>query len=604
MSHTPPAFLQKYKKTLTLYEQAEISNYNEVYYAGQSCVAKVMAPTSGKNEGYDGDYGQYKLIPGDHLGYRYEILSTLGTGAFGQVVRARDHATNNIVAVKVINNKKNVTKQAKTEIRMLQHILEQDPNDRYGIVRMLDHFYFRNHVCIAYEVLGTNLYKYLEARGFVPMPLGAVRKIAARVLIGLAFLWKQDIIHCDLKPENILFKADGDTNVKIVDLGSACFDENEGFMYIQSRFYRAPEVVLGRRIGKAIDLWSFACILCELAVGYPLFASDDERDLMGRMLEYLGSPHATLIESSPRRSVFFDDQLAFKPPANDNGGKLGPPGSKKLSSFLGVAGDHPFLDFVVQFLRWDAEERVTPRVAMRHPWIEEEFFFKEPTPASEGAVAATKPTASSTNNGIGGSSDESTLPCNRKAMLACTAASSQTTLSAKSSNSPPIRVMPIAPSGAVALQHTPTPCPSQNKAARVSLLLEHTHFSPPKATAGEDASTSLALPTCPPPLAASSPSESQGVFKNDPMPVAPKGGRRLHTVLSSELMVVPGSGCSQQHSLRSRAESFAETPPHVPIIEALRPIRRIRRALECSALPQGWSGKVEATSPKSAEADR
>ena len=88
------------------------------------------------------------------------------------------------------------------------------------------------------------------------------------------------IIHCDIKPENILFTDDTYENVKIIDFGASCEDFTTGFFYVQSRYYRAPEIVLGVRYDHAVDMWSFGAILYELLIGNPLFPATDENELL------------------------------------------------------------------------------------------------------------------------------------------------------------------------------------------------------------------------------------------------------------------------------------------------------------------------------------
>ncbi len=58
---------------------------------------------------------------------------------------------------------------------------------------------------------------------------------------------------------------------QVIDFGSSCFEDERLYTYIQSRFYRSPEVLLGLPYGPAIDVWSMACILAELLTGFPLF---------------------------------------------------------------------------------------------------------------------------------------------------------------------------------------------------------------------------------------------------------------------------------------------------------------------------------------------
>ena len=78
---------------------------------------------------------------------------------------------------------------------------------------------------------------------------------------------EHNIVHCDLKPENILLRKINKSGIKIIDFGSGCFEDQKIYTYIQSRFYRAPEIVLGIPYSSAIDMWSFGCILYELYVG-------------------------------------------------------------------------------------------------------------------------------------------------------------------------------------------------------------------------------------------------------------------------------------------------------------------------------------------------
>src|SRR4051794_32383601 len=76
--------------------------------------------------------------------------------------------------------------------------------------------------------------------------------------------------------ENILLRRRGSSGIKVIDFGSSCFTHERVFSYIQSRFYRAPEVILGIPYTTAIDIWSLGCVLTELSTGYPLFPGENE----------------------------------------------------------------------------------------------------------------------------------------------------------------------------------------------------------------------------------------------------------------------------------------------------------------------------------------
>lgn len=116
-----------------------------------------------------------------------------------------------------------------------------------------------------------SLYDFLKEHSFAGFSLDLIRRIAIQVLQALLFLEKKDIVHCDLKPENILLKQANKSGVKVIDMGSSCFVSERIYNYIQSRFYRAPEIILGVPYTPAIDMWSFGCILAELSSGQAIF---------------------------------------------------------------------------------------------------------------------------------------------------------------------------------------------------------------------------------------------------------------------------------------------------------------------------------------------
>lgn len=104
-----------------------------------------------------------------------------------------------------------------------------------------------------------------------------MQSITIQCLEALQFLHSLGLIHCDLKPENILVKSYSRCEVKVIDLGSSCFETDHLCSYVQSRSYRAPEVILGLPYDKKIDIWSLGCILAELCTGFvssfPLWSS-------------------------------------------------------------------------------------------------------------------------------------------------------------------------------------------------------------------------------------------------------------------------------------------------------------------------------------------
>lgn len=202
---------------------------------------------------------------GDHIAYRYEVLDTLGNGSFGKVFKVLDHKRKTKLAIKIIKNSKKLYKQAQVEIQNLKNLKDKS---RY-IVRIVEQFEFRGHVCIVFELLGENLYEILSSSTNLGLGLPVIRTFAQQLLKALTVQHRLKIIHCDLKPENILMSRGN--SVKLIDYGSSCLQGQSVYDYIQSRFYRAPEVLLGVEYTVKIDLWSLGCILVELYTGSPLF---------------------------------------------------------------------------------------------------------------------------------------------------------------------------------------------------------------------------------------------------------------------------------------------------------------------------------------------
>lgn len=134
-------------RELTTYEQGEILGYQEVYYIGIGAKKTKPDPSAGSsNVGYDDERGDYKVVSGDHIAYRYEILDILGRGSFGQVLKVLDHKTGDEHALKIIRNKSRFHQQAAIEIEVLSYLKDKDPKGNNNIVHINDYFTFRKHI--------------------------------------------------------------------------------------------------------------------------------------------------------------------------------------------------------------------------------------------------------------------------------------------------------------------------------------------------------------------------------------------------------------------------------------------------------------------------
>ncbi|XP_063385517.1 serine/threonine-protein kinase minibrain [Cydia fagiglandana] len=373
---------------------------NEVYYAKKKRRAQQYLGEDGShkkerklyNDGYDDDNHDYIIKQGEKFLDRYEISSPIGKGSFGQVVKAYDHEEQCQVAIKIIKNKKPFLNQAQIEVKLLEMMNRADAENKYYIVKLKRHFMWRNHLCLVFELLSYNLYDLLRNTNFRGVSLNLTRKFAQQLCTALLFLSQPElnIIHCDLKPENILLCNPKRSAIKIVDFGSSCQLGQRIYQYIQSRFYRSPEVLLGIPYDLAIDMWSLGCILVEMHTGEPLFSGANEIDQMNKIVEVLGMPPDHLLDQAHKTRKFFD-----KLPASEGGGyvlkkvngkdgrKYRAAGTRRLHDILGVEGGGPaarrrgepghsvsdylkFKDLILRMLEYDPKQRVTPYYALQH----------------------------------------------------------------------------------------------------------------------------------------------------------------------------------------------------------------------------------------------
>ncbi|RAH81803.1 protein kinase [Aspergillus japonicus CBS 114.51] len=353
---------------LNIFERGEIIDFKDIFFCGTQNAKKHVGDLSVQaNFGYDDDRGDYNIVIGDHLAYRYEVIDVLGKGSFGQVVRCIDHKTGGLVAVKIIRNKKRFHQQALIEVNLLQKLKEWDPQRRHNVVNFTQSFYFRGHLCISTELLGMNLYEFIKAHDFKGFSLKLIRRFTKQMLNTLVLLQAKKVIHCDLKPENILLCHPLSSDIRVIDFGSSCFENEKVYTYIQSRFYRSPEVILGMSYGMPIDMWSVGCILAELFTGYPIFPGENEQEQLACIMEVFGPPEKHLIEKSTRKKLFFDS-LGKPRLTVSSKGRRRRPSSKELRQVL-KCDDEAFLDFISRCLRWDPARRMSPQDALRHEFI-------------------------------------------------------------------------------------------------------------------------------------------------------------------------------------------------------------------------------------------
>ncbi|XP_073283147.1 uncharacterized protein [Primulina huaijiensis] len=304
---------------------------------------------------------------------RYYVTEYLGSAAFSKVIQARDLYSGMDVCLKIIKNDKDFFDQSLDEIKLLKFVNRHDPADEHHILRLYDYFYHQEHLFIVTELLRANLYEFQkynrESGGDPYFTLNRLQVITRQCLEAVSYLHDLGIIHCDLKPENILIKSYRRCEIKIIDLGSSCFQTDNLSLYVQSRSYRAPEVMLGLPYDQKIDLWSVGCILAELCTGEVLFPNEGIVMLLARMIGLLGPIDVSMLKKGQETHKFFTEEydMYYLNEETDQVEYIFPVESS-LEDHLQIS-DPGLIDFLKFLLQINPKRRPTAREALKHPWF-------------------------------------------------------------------------------------------------------------------------------------------------------------------------------------------------------------------------------------------
>lgn len=353
---SPQEAIKKFPQLLSPYEKTEILKFPEIYFIGKPGKKELRA---GSEFHFDLPTHHYKVTIGDHIGYRYEVKSLLGQGTFGQVFNCLDHKENKQVAVKVMINTPDVHEQGAIEIDHLKRLV--GPNNY--ILQLLDSFTFRNHLCAVFDVLGQNLYDFMNGK---KMPDALLKRICKQVLIALDYSHTHGVVHCDLKPENITFASVNDRDIRLIDFGSSCVTGEPHFEYIQSRYYRAPEVILGLPYGPPMDIWSYGLVVAEFVTGDTVFIGDNNRDQMAKYIQTLGLPPIEMRTKQTKQSKEMFTMTGYY--KQEFGKEPITPGSVPIGQVI-KSNDEVLIDFISKCLEWDPKKRITAGEALKHPWM-------------------------------------------------------------------------------------------------------------------------------------------------------------------------------------------------------------------------------------------
>ncbi|KAL8917682.1 MAG: hypothetical protein Q9208_007808 [Pyrenodesmia sp. 3 TL-2023] len=403
-------------------EIEEINDPYSLYVPPRKPIAKApdvhVAPVRDimtQHERVDDDDGHYIVTPETYLGERYQVCRLLGQGTFGKVVEAIDKRTRTRCAIKIIRSVQKYRDASRIELRVLSTLSRNDQENRNKCIHLRDCFDFRNHVCIVTDLLGQSVFDFLKGNAFVPFPSSQIQSFARQLFTSVAFLHDLDLIHTDLKPENILLVSNHyqtftynrhipssssatsrvarqrrvllDTDIRLIDFGSATFNDEYHSSVVSTRHYRAPEIILNLGWSYPCDVWSIGCILVEFFTGDALFQTHDNLEHLAMMESVCGSK----IDPKLVRQVMNGGRGSNGNQAAKyfNRGKLDYPNHdttkaskkyvkamKSLSEIIPSSNlfNKQFLDLLRKIFVYDPNKRITAKQALRHPWFRESLI--------------------------------------------------------------------------------------------------------------------------------------------------------------------------------------------------------------------------------------
>lgn len=291
-----------------------------------------------------------------------------------------------IVAIKVIRDVTKYTEEAKVEKDVWNRILSQEGSNEAHIVKLYNTFMHGPHYCIVMESLGQSVYDVLKLNDYTPFPLDTVKTIGKQLLESLNFMHNNELVHTDLKLENILFvdkkihrreyKILGENteyqkpicdDIKVIDFGGATFSDQAKSTIINTRQYRAPEVILELKWSYPSDIWSAGCILYELYKGSLLFATHDSSQHLSLIQKIIGPFPDAMVKITSTKYFDVDGDLKF---LNEGSSHLRKEVERaKALEDLIEPDDSLFLDLLKKMLIINPDNRCTASDALDHPFF-------------------------------------------------------------------------------------------------------------------------------------------------------------------------------------------------------------------------------------------
>lgn len=374
------------------------------------------------------------------------IDKLLGQGTFGKVVEAWDKKKQTKCAVKIIRSVQKYRDASRIELRVLSTLSLNDKTNRNKCIHLRDSFDYRNHICIVTDLLGQSVFDFLKGNSFVPFPSTQIQNFARQLFTSVActsqipskislllniatVLHDLNLIHTDLKPENILLVNGAyqtftynrnipssshitsrtarqrrvllDSEIRLIDFGSATFDDEYHSTVVSTRHYRAPEIILQLGWSFPCDIWSIGCIIVEFFTGDALFQTHDNLEHLammeavcnakidGKMIKQV--QQASKGSNSSPMKYFCRNKLDYPTQDTTRASRKYVKAMKRLyvsdclsTVCAAVANvlDQEFipnnttfnkqlLDLLRKIFVYDPKQRITAKQALKHPWFKE-----------------------------------------------------------------------------------------------------------------------------------------------------------------------------------------------------------------------------------------
>uniref|UniRef100_A0A4W3IQD7 Protein kinase domain-containing protein n=1 Tax=Callorhinchus milii TaxID=7868 RepID=A0A4W3IQD7_CALMI len=307
----------------------------------------------------------------------YDMVDILGKGTFGEVAKCWKRSTGQFVAIKILNSFTERSGYLKSELKILK-ILGTFNADKFYFIHLFEYFNDNDKLCLVFELLEQNLFEFQKDHNFAPIPVRHIRTISKQVLTALQKLKELSIAHTDIKPENIMLVNHSryPFKVKLIDFGSAMplpsfyASLNEyTFPKIKSRFYRAPEILLGLPFCEQMDMWSFGCVIVELHLGWPLYPGSNEYDQIRYIVETQGLPKIKQLSSGIKTHLFFKQNLIFTLSSLDQLERTNIESFPSAEVKAELHDQKMMVDLIKKILNLDPSERIRANIALKHAFI-------------------------------------------------------------------------------------------------------------------------------------------------------------------------------------------------------------------------------------------